>query len=209
VLADSADFNLIGSASTLAEARRDSHASKLATYIIDCGQVAEMMSADGHDSVNPFHHVVFVGPIPPTHDAAGVLAHQLQHRKAVGFIHEIGDRARLVETVALVASGAFVCEMSMAAGLRAQTNEGDALDELNAASLSPRELEVLYFVSRGRANKEIARELYLAEGTVKAHVSHILAKLSAQHRVDLVRYGLLVELEKLQRPGTDEAHRSG
>jgi hypothetical protein len=27
--------------------------------------------------------------------------------------------------------------------------------------------------------------------------------------VDLVRYGLLVELEKLQRPGTDEAHRSG
>jgi DNA-binding NarL/FixJ family response regulator len=50
------------------------------------------------------------------------------------------------------------------------------------AHLTGREREVLAAIARGRANREIARELGLSEKTVKTHVSAILAKLGVQDR---------------------------
>ena len=49
-------------------------------------------------------------------------------------------------------------------------------------SLTEREMEVLKLVARGMANKEIANSFYLSEGTIKTHVSIILAKLNLQSR---------------------------
>lgn len=193
VISEADGLQLVGSSPSLAEARRDGVAKDSATYVIDASQISEMMAVDERGISHPFRRAIFVGPIPLSHDAAMVLAHQLHHRAAVGFIHEIGSSTRLIEAISLVASGAFVCEMTMAMGLRAEAVQADAQEKLRAASLSPREIEVLVLVARGLANKEIARELYLAEGTVKAHVSHVLAKLGVQNRVDLVRFGMLLE----------------
>jgi LuxR family maltose regulon positive regulatory protein len=52
--------------------------------------------------------------------------------------------------------------------------------------LSERELEVLRLVAAGKSNQEIARELVLAVGTVKKHVSNISGKLNAQNRTQCV-----------------------
>ena len=52
--------------------------------------------------------------------------------------------------------------------------------------LSPREREVALVVARGLANKEIARELGLSEGTVKQHVHNIFLKLGMRSRHTLV-----------------------
>ncbi len=50
------------------------------------------------------------------------------------------------------------------------------------ALLSPRELEVVRLVAQGKSNREIAAELYLAEGTVKKHVYNVCLKLGAARR---------------------------
>lgn len=50
------------------------------------------------------------------------------------------------------------------------------------ASLTPREREILDLLAEGLANQEIARELHLAERTVKTHVSSVLAKLRVASR---------------------------
>ncbi|KUN30088.1 LuxR family transcriptional regulator [Streptomyces antibioticus] len=51
-----------------------------------------------------------------------------------------------------------------------------------AAGLSPREIDILRLVARGRTNREIAAQLYLSEGTVKNHISRILTRLALRDR---------------------------
>jgi DNA-binding NarL/FixJ family response regulator len=57
-------------------------------------------------------------------------------------------------------------------------------------ALSPREVEVLTLVAKGLANKEIAKQLGTASGTIKMHVQNILAKLDAVDRTQAVTIGL-------------------
>jgi two-component system, NarL family, response regulator LiaR len=67
-------------------------------------------------------------------------------------------------------------------------------------ALTERETEVLKLVAGGKANKQIAHELFVGEKTVKAHVSSILAKLGVQSRTQAALYALrigLVSMEEL------------
>jgi len=66
--------------------------------------------------------------------------------------------------------------------------------------LTERETEVLVGVAQGRANKEIARRLYVEERTVKSHVSSILRKLNLKSRAQAALYAVrtgLVSLDDL------------
>lgn len=54
--------------------------------------------------------------------------------------------------------------------------------------LSKRETEVLDLVAEGLSNREIASKLYIAENTVKKHISNIMAKLGLENRTQLARY---------------------
>jgi len=58
----------------------------------------------------------------------------------------------------------------------------------SADLLSPREREILLLIARGDSNKLIARELDIAETTVKIHVQHILRKLGLSSRVQAAVY---------------------
>jgi DNA-binding NarL/FixJ family response regulator len=64
------------------------------------------------------------------------------------------------------------------------------MNRLRAGSdpmLSDRELEVLALVAEGMRNSQIANKLYIAEGTVKRHLTNIYAKLGATSRTDAIR----------------------
>jgi len=55
-------------------------------------------------------------------------------------------------------------------------------------TLSPRELEIVRLIARGASNKEIGRDLGIAETTVKIHVQHVLRKLDLSSRVQAAVY---------------------
>ena len=63
-----------------------------------------------------------------------------------------------------------------------------------AEGLTPRESDVVRLVARGLNNRQVARELFVSEATVKTHLNHILAKLAMQDRAALIawawRHGL-------------------
>ena len=51
--------------------------------------------------------------------------------------------------------------------------------------LSEKEKEVVKLIARGLSNKEIAREIFLSEGTVKNHITSILSKMDLKHRTQI------------------------
>ena len=53
---------------------------------------------------------------------------------------------------------------------------------LQELGITPRELEILELIARGLSNREIAEQLFIAEGTVKNHVTNILGKLDVRDR---------------------------
>jgi DNA-binding CsgD family transcriptional regulator len=58
------------------------------------------------------------------------------------------------------------------------------------AALSPREVEVLALITKGRTNAEIARQLSLSERTIHRHVSNVLAKLEVRSRTAAAAYAV-------------------
>jgi DNA-binding NarL/FixJ family response regulator len=60
--------------------------------------------------------------------------------------------------------------------------------DIRLTHLTDRELEVLVEVAKGATNAEIASNLYMASGTVKTHIGHLLTKLGARDRVSLVLF---------------------
>jgi two-component system NarL family response regulator len=65
-------------------------------------------------------------------------------------------------------------------------------------SLSPREMEILILVAKGKSNKEIGAELAISEGTVRVHASNLLSKLHCSGRAQAVSEAIrrgIIEVE--------------
>jgi DNA-binding CsgD family transcriptional regulator len=90
----------------------------------------------------------------------------------------------LMLAIAVVAVRSVVTFSARAGAARQQARAG--VTRVPAEPLSPREIEVLQQLATGRSNQEIARALFVAPGTVKAHLNHIFRKLEAASRLQAV-----------------------
>lgn len=99
---------------------------------------------------------------------------------AAGYVLKDVRAAALADAVRAVASGGMVLDPRIARLITAPPDVDDGLAVLTAA-----ERRVAELVADGIANPEIAARLFLAEGTVKNHVSALLRKLQAPDRTRL------------------------
>jgi DNA-binding NarL/FixJ family response regulator len=112
---------------------------------------------------------------------------------ASGFLLKDVEAAKLTEAIRVIASGKAIVDPAVTRRLLDQfTRQPPARKEPSGAGrdrlreLTGRELDVLALVARGLSNAEIAAELVITETTVKTHVHHLLTKLGARDRVQLV-----------------------
>jgi DNA-binding NarL/FixJ family response regulator len=112
---------------------------------------------------------------------------------ASGYLMKDVSPNALLDTIRNVADGHTVLDDAVARRL-VESREREASDAEDGP-LSPREQEVLELMARGLSNKDIARELWISEPTVKTHVGHILQKLDQRDRtqavVEAIRRGLV------------------
>ena len=107
---------------------------------------------------------------------------------AAGFLLKTDPPTRLVDAVRVVAAGDALLTPEITSRLIDHFVTGVRPEQLPSSldKLTARERQVLERVARGDSNAEIARALYIGEGTVKTHVARILTKLAMRDRVQVV-----------------------
>jgi DNA-binding NarL/FixJ family response regulator len=107
---------------------------------------------------------------------------------ASGFLLKDVSPEHLIAAVQLVRSGDALLAPSITRRLVERFAGQQPAAEVSAdlSALTPRELEVLGLMARGRSNAELAADLTLSEATVKTHVTRILTKLQLRDRVQAV-----------------------
>jgi DNA-binding NarL/FixJ family response regulator len=103
---------------------------------------------------------------------------------AVGYLLKEVSADDLLEAIRAAGRGESFLQPSVASKVVAEFSRlpPHALPPSDAPPLSSREVEVLRLIARGASNKEIAAALFLAEGTVKNHVTNVLVKLKVEDR---------------------------
>ncbi len=108
---------------------------------------------------------------------------------ASGFLLKDTRREQLIDAVRVIAAGEALLSPSITKTLIAEFTNQPSLVRSRVKLLdkvTDREREVLLAVARGDTNAEIAESLFMGTGTVKTHVSHLLTKIDARDRAQLV-----------------------
>jgi DNA-binding NarL/FixJ family response regulator len=149
---------------------------------------------------------------------------QLYHAVRAGanayFSKEV-SATRIVEAVRQVGQGQYVVGGKVLAedeiapwllrtGERFVMTSGDELQE-GFVPLSPREMEIIRYITRGLSNKMIAHNLGISHQTVKNHMTSILRKLDVEDRTQAAIYAIRhgwVRLQDIQSPSNRDTDTS-
>jgi DNA-binding NarL/FixJ family response regulator len=108
---------------------------------------------------------------------------------AIGYLLKDTQSDELCRAIKAAAAGQVQLSPQAAARLVREVRAPEGREPL-----TDRETDVLRLLARGRANKEIARDLSIGEKTVKTHVSSILSKLDVQSRTQAALYAVNIGL---------------
>jgi NarL family two-component system response regulator LiaR len=107
---------------------------------------------------------------------------------ATSYLLKTAGASEVIEAVRAAASGESRLAPAVAARVLQEVRSPSAPPA--AGGLTPREIEVLTLIARGRNNRGIADQLYIGEETVKTHISNILTKLHLADRTQAAIYAL-------------------
>jgi DNA-binding NarL/FixJ family response regulator len=116
---------------------------------------------------------------------------------AAGYLLKDSSIEEVAQAVRVVADGQSLISPSMAVKLIDEFKQMSRPEREHVPGglrLTERELEVLRLVAKGMNNREIARQLYISENTVKNHVRNILEKLQLHSRMEAVMYAVREKL---------------
>ncbi|ETT01617.1 two-component system response regulator NarL [Providencia sp. PROV188] len=105
-------------------------------------------------------------------------------RGADGYLLKDMEPEELIIALKEAASGKMVVSPTLTSVLAESLRENQSQNESDAIALTPRESDILELIAQGLSNKMIARNLDIAESTVKVHVKHLLKKLNLKSRVE-------------------------
>ena len=109
---------------------------------------------------------------------------------AVGYLLKDASSNKLFEAIRSAARGEYFLQPSITSKVMAEfarlSREAHRQPEGLLEPLSEREMEILRLLAQGLSNRVIAGQLVIAEGTVKNHVTSILAKMDAKDRLQAV-----------------------
>jgi DNA-binding NarL/FixJ family response regulator len=184
------DIQLVGEASDGEEALRVVEATNPDVLLLDM----RMPKADG---LHVVQELASRGRLPPTlvlttfDDEEAALA--IIAAGARGFLLKDVRLEQLVDALRVVAAGGTVLRPGLSehaeqalAELRASSPGQPDSSPSSTGEITRREREVLRLLVAGYSNREIGRALFVAEGTVKNHVSNILCKLGVRDRTRAV-----------------------
>jgi len=115
---------------------------------------------------------------------------------ASGYLLKDSSIDEVAQAVRVVAEGQSLISPSMAVKLIDEFKQMSRpeREHVPGLRLTDRELEVLRLVAKGMNNREIARDLFISENTVKNHVRNILEKLQLHSRMEAVMYAVKEKL---------------
>jgi len=116
---------------------------------------------------------------------------------AAGYLLKDSSIEEVAQAVRVVADGQSLISPSMAVKLIDEFKQMSRPEREHVPGglrLTERELEVLRLVAKGMNNREIARQLYISDNTVKNHVRNILEKLQLHSRMEAVMYAVREKL---------------
>ncbi len=110
---------------------------------------------------------------------------------AAGYVLKQVGGDELIRAIQCVGRGEALLDPAVTQRVLARVRMAARQEQAAAfADLTEQELRVLGLVAEGRTNKEIAKELYLGEGTVRNYVSSILSKLELTNRAEAAAYAV-------------------
>jgi two-component system, NarL family, response regulator DevR len=114
---------------------------------------------------------------------------------AAGYVLKQIEGNSLISGVRLVASGHTLFDPEVAARVVEQVQfQRRAYDVLS--DLTPQQSKILFLIAEGLTNRQIAERLFLAEKTVKNHVTGLLARLGVEHRTQAALVALRLRGEE-------------
>jgi DNA-binding NarL/FixJ family response regulator len=184
---DQPDMEVVGEAGTAEEAVRAVERTRPQVVLMDIRLPGGGIEATRHIvSQFPETKVVMV-----TSFADDELLVRAIRAGAVGYVLKQVGNEELLRAIRAAAEGEALLDPSTTARLLSKVRLAERkADEDAFRDLSPREMDVLVQVAKGKTNAEIGEVLNLSEKTVRNYVSTILEKLQLSNRVELATYAV-------------------